>query len=192
MENHNQLVARNVRRYRQERALSLGDLARRAGLSKQTVSKIEQGTGNPTVDTLTQLGAAMNISPRRLLTEWGSPVLVNRHSDTVGWESEKHWSTRTLDEVFGSGSVRTSLLRLKRETEFTVREPQSQGTLHHMYAIEGLVSVGPVEDPVEIGVGDFVRFPGDVVHQYFALSAHALIHVVTTVPHVRQFDPIIP
>lgn len=64
------LVALNVRRYRQERALSLGELARRSGLSKQTLSKIEQGSGNPTVETLSLLGAAFNVPARCLLTEW--------------------------------------------------------------------------------------------------------------------------
>ena len=54
----NALVARNVRRYRQERAVSIGELARRSGLSKQTLSKIEQGVGNPTVETLALLGTA--------------------------------------------------------------------------------------------------------------------------------------
>ena len=35
------LVARNVRRFRHERGYSLSELARRAGLSKQTLSSIE-------------------------------------------------------------------------------------------------------------------------------------------------------
>src|SRR6201993_3629574 len=68
-----QLVARNIRRFRRERAMSLGELARRSGLSKQTLSKIEQGLGNPTVDTLAQLGTALDLPARRFLTEWGTP-----------------------------------------------------------------------------------------------------------------------
>src|ERR1700741_4738573 len=54
----NQLVARNIHRFRRERAMSQGELARRSGLLKQTLSKTEQGLGNPTVDTLAQLGGA--------------------------------------------------------------------------------------------------------------------------------------
>ena len=42
----NQLVARNVRRFRLERSLSLGELARRSSLSKQTLSKIELAAGD--------------------------------------------------------------------------------------------------------------------------------------------------
>jgi transcriptional regulator with XRE-family HTH domain len=50
-------------------------------LSKQTLSKIEEGEGNPTVDTLAQLGAALDMPARRLLTEWGTPVFVQRNDD---------------------------------------------------------------------------------------------------------------
>ena len=42
----NMLVARNMRRFRLERAMSLGEVSRRSGLSKQTLSKIELGEGN--------------------------------------------------------------------------------------------------------------------------------------------------
>src|SRR5947208_16677633 len=102
----NDLVARNVRRFRLERAMSLGELARRSGLSKQTLSKIEQGEGNPTVETLSLLGAALDIPARRLLTEWGTPVYVQRgHEGT--WTDRSDWSERLLDEVYGSGYVRT-------------------------------------------------------------------------------------
>jgi len=52
--------------------MSLGDLARSSGLSKQTLSKIEKGDGNPTVETLALLGPALYVPARRFLTEWGT------------------------------------------------------------------------------------------------------------------------
>ena len=64
-----ELVARNVRRFRLERGFSIGDLARRSGLSKQTLSKLEMGNGNPTVDTLSAVGDALDVSLGRLVTE---------------------------------------------------------------------------------------------------------------------------
>src|SRR5882757_1663396 len=92
----NDLVARNVRRFRLDRAMSLGELARRSGLSKQTLSKIEQGSGNPTVETLSLLGAALDMPARRLLTEWGTPVYVQRH-DEGEWTDAPNWTERLLD-----------------------------------------------------------------------------------------------
>jgi transcriptional regulator with XRE-family HTH domain len=185
----NTLVARNMRRFRLERAMSLGEVSRRSGLSKQTLSKIEQGEGNPTVETLAQLGAALAMPARRLLTEWGTPVFVQRH-DEAEWSEGPVWSERILDEVYGSGYVRTLALRLERSgDEPAVIEPHPAGTLHHLYVITGKLRTGPVSDPVELVAGDFARFPGDVPHRHICLSDRVTAHMVTTIPQVRQFGP---
>ncbi len=34
--------------------------------------------------------------------------------------------------------------------------------------------------------GDFIRFPGDLPHQTSVLTQEAVVHMVTTVPHVSQ------
>nr|ACJ12471.1 DNA binding regulatory protein [Rhodococcus sp. T104] len=189
MSDTNQLVARNVRRYRQERGLSLAELARRSGLSKQTLSKVEQGVGNPTVETLALLGAALDMPARRLLTEWGSPVFVQRRDEDV-WTTEDGRSERILDEVYGSGYVRNHLVRLDRGA--TTAGPDASeppGTLHHVYVISGWLRTGPLTDPVTLEAGDFVRFPGDVPYVYEGLSDDVTAHVVTTLPQLRQFGP---
>ena len=184
----NALVARNVRRFRLERAMSLGELARRSGLSKQTLSKIEHGDGNPTVETLAQLGAALDLSARRLLTEWGTPVYVQRQA-AEDWTSGPAWRERLLDEIYGSGYVRTHIVRLERgERGPTSIAPASPGTLHHLYVISGKLRAGPVSDPVDLAAGDFVRFPADVEYTMVSLSDRVMAHMVTTVPQVRQFS----
>ncbi|MGQ4618840.1 helix-turn-helix domain-containing protein [Nocardia sp. R7R-8] len=187
--NENELVARNVRRYRQERGMSLGELARRSGLSKQTLSKIEQGMGNPTVETLALLGGALDVSARRLLTEWGTPVYVQRAAEGR-WNEDADRSERLLDEVYGSGYVRTLILRLERTgAQREIVEPHAPGTLHHLYVVTGKLRTGPVNDSVDLAGGDFVRFPGDIPHRYVCLSERVVAHMVTTVPQVRQFGP---
>ncbi|WP_459981759.1 helix-turn-helix domain-containing protein [Nocardioides sp. AN3] len=185
----NRLVAENIRRFRLERALSLGELARKSGLSKQTLSKIEQGEGNPTVETLGALAAALDLTTRRLLTQWGTPVFVQRQTEGE-WDSGDGWSQRMLDEIYGSGYVRTLLLRLERTGKRSrMVKAHQPGTLHHLYVISGKIRTGPDTDPVELSAGDFVRFPGDVSHSHVCLSDRAAAHMVTTVPQVRQFGP---
>jgi len=188
----NELVARNVRRFRLERAMSLGELARRSGLSKQTLSKIEQGTGNPTVETLSLLGAALDIPARRLLTEWGSPVHVQRH-DEGEWSTAGNCSERLLDEVYGSGYVRTLVLRLERSADCPEPIPaHGPGALHHVYVITGKLRTGPLTEPVDLAAGDFARFPADVPHGHVCLSDRAVAHVVTTLPQGRRVSATAP
>lgn len=184
----NELVARNLRRYRRERNLSLGELARRSGLSKQTLSVLESGAGNPTVDTLAALGAALDVPPRRLLTEWGSPVYVQRSAEAQ-WAEHGGWSDRLLDLTFGSGYVRTFVLRLERSAEQAADlvPVQTTGALHHVYVFSGKLRTGPVDDQVELAAGDFARFPADVPHRHTCLTDRVVAHVVTTIPQPHQF-----
>jgi len=186
-----QLVARNVRRFRLERGLSIGDVARRSGLSKQTLSKIEMGAGNPTVETLAAVGAALDVSLRRLVTEWGTPVFVQR-ADQGEWAEAAGRQERALDETYGSGYVQTLLVKMSRADDSGEIEAHPPGTLHHVYVISGKVRIGPLSDLVELAAGDFARFPGDALHRQVCVSERAVLHVVTTLPQVRQFGPAVP
>ena len=186
-----ELAARNVRRYRNERRFSIGELSRRSGLSKQTLSKVERGDANPTVETLEAVARALNLSVRRLLTEWGSPVMVLPRGEGE-WRQGESRESKLLDEIYGSGFVRTSLLRLARTDQgdgVDRSEPHARGTLHHCYVVSGRVRMGPDSDQVDVFQGDFIRFPGDVPHSYVPLTAAALVHMVTTLPGVPQFGP---
>lgn len=184
---HNAMVARNIRRYREERHLSLGELARRADLSKQTLSKIEQGSGNPTVGTVGAIADALGLSVRTLVTEWGSPVRISRAADAE-WSERDGSAERMLDTIYGSGDVRTWLLRPPlRALSF---DAYATGTLHHCYVVEGRARLGPEGEVFELGPGDFVRFPGDTRHLFQGLTPDALLHIVTTVPGVPQFRPV--
>jgi transcriptional regulator with XRE-family HTH domain len=50
-----------------ERGLSQGRLAKRAGITKSTVGKIEDGTGNPRLRTLLKVAAALKVPAAELL-----------------------------------------------------------------------------------------------------------------------------
>ncbi len=183
------LVARNVRRFRHERGYSLSELARRAGLAKQTLSSLEAGQANPTVLTLSTIATALGIPVAHLLTEYGSPVLIRRAQDAT-WSEGADGTVRELDQIYGFGFVRTSLIRHVRTVNGPLEhQAHRPGTLHHAYVMHGKISIGPAGEEVETGRGDFIRFPGDVPHQTHVQSETAALYMVTTVPHVSQVGP---
>jgi transcriptional regulator with XRE-family HTH domain len=189
MDSRFSLVARNVRRLRHERGYSLSELARRAALAKQTLSSIEAGQANPTLVTLCEIAAALAVPVAHLLTEYGSPVLVRRAPDTQ-WSQTPDGAVRELDQIYGFGYVRTSLIRHARTEDVPLlHRGHRPGTLHHAYVMSGDLSIGPVGEQVSVSRGDFVRFPGDVPHQTLVLSETAVLHMVTTSPHVAQIEP---
>ncbi|MGJ5830009.1 helix-turn-helix domain-containing protein [Streptomyces ossamyceticus] len=182
MSSANSVVARNVRALREQRGLSLAELARQAGLAKQTLSKLELGTGNPTVDTLFSIAGALGVPVTRLVAEREQVMTVQRADDVV-WERHDGYESRSLDHVYGSGVIENYLVRLGRSPDADrPSEPHPVGTLEHLYVISGRVRVGPADAPVELTAGDFVRYPGDRPHVYEALDGESLIHIVVSVP----------
>ncbi|MFJ2116224.1 MULTISPECIES: helix-turn-helix domain-containing protein [unclassified Streptomyces] len=175
-----------MRLLREQRGLSLAELARQSGLAKQTLSKLEQGTGNPTVDTLFSIAAALGVPVTRLMAEREQVMTVQR-ADEVVWKQREGYQSRALDHVYSSGVIENCLVRVGRDPRGAGRpsEPHPAGTLEHLYVISGRVRVGPADSPVELSAGDFVRYPGDRPHVYESLDGESVVHIVVSVPRVQ-------
>ncbi|MGH3267186.1 MAG: helix-turn-helix domain-containing protein, partial [Trebonia sp.] len=61
------LVSMSLRRERAKTGLSLTELARRAGIAKSTLSQLESGSGNPSLETLWALANALGVPLSRLI-----------------------------------------------------------------------------------------------------------------------------
>ena len=91
-------LARNVRRLRGERALTLDELAKRAGISRSMLIQIEQKRVNPTLATLVRIAQALDVGLAELV-ELGSTrrVRVIARDDVAElWTSPGGGSGRLL------------------------------------------------------------------------------------------------
>jgi transcriptional regulator with XRE-family HTH domain len=188
MSEQDETIARNVVRLRADQRLTIGELARRASLSKQTLSTIERGGANPTIGTLTAIADALGTTVRHLIVESGSPVVV-RPALTAEWAPGVGGQARLLDQIYGYGYVRTTIVRLNGTTH-SPSDVLYRGSLHHVYVIDGEVEAGPAERPVALSPGDFARFPADAAHVILSRSESASIHLVTTFPQIAQLPPV--
>lgn len=179
------IVARNCRRFRDNLGISMGELARRSGLSKQTIVSVEHGHSNPTLETLEALAAALEVSTRAMIAEIGQEVLVNS-AESVRWRTESGMQVRQLDKSFGSGYVFNAIVRLEASRGPSRLRGASGGTLRHCYIIEGDVRLGPEHAPASASTGDFVRFPADTAHVFEAVSPVAVVFVCTTAPQLSS------
>jgi transcriptional regulator with XRE-family HTH domain len=162
-----QLLASNVRRLRIARHLSLSQLARSTGTSKATLSGIENGRANPTVETLATLAGALGASLAEVLQEL--PPGEVRVVRAVGGERR-----RLLGAVGGDLELLEIALRPREVYE---AKPAATGSRAHLYVLQGKLIAGPVERVTELAAGDFVSFPADVPHVYEAgrHPAHVLL-----------------
>ncbi len=73
-----ELIAASLRRERRRTGLSLTEVARRAGIAKSTLSQLESGTGNPSLETLWAICVALDAPFSRLLDPPRPQVLLIR------------------------------------------------------------------------------------------------------------------
>jgi transcriptional regulator with XRE-family HTH domain len=163
-------IAAALRRERGRHHVSLTELARRAGIAKSTLSQLEAGTGNPSVETLWALAVALDVPFSRLVDPPTAPVHVLRAGEGIAIASEHAPFTGTLLAACPPGARRD--LHVITAEPGAAREADGHipGTVEHMLVTAGRWQAGPDGDEVELGVGDYARFPGDRAHRYVALS----------------------
>ena len=61
MDTMNGIVAKNIKRLREEKKLSMDELAKLSGVSKSMLAQIERGEGNPTLSTLWKISNGMKV-----------------------------------------------------------------------------------------------------------------------------------
>jgi transcriptional regulator with XRE-family HTH domain len=153
-------LAQNLRRLRIARHLSLSELARATRMSKATLSSIENGRANPTVETLASLAAALRITLGELLEELppGEMRVVRR---TQSPESAE----RALETLLPGGETTVAELTIPAR-ELRDIEAGTAGSRAHVYVLAGKLLTGPSERVTELDAGDYLSFPTDVPHIY--------------------------
>lgn len=164
------VIAAALRRERERAGLSQSELARRASVAKSTLSQLEAGTGNPGVETLWALATALGITFSRLVEPPPDEVRLVRAGEGPRTEAERASYSATLLSSAPPGT-RRDLYRLTAEPGRARRsDPHPEGTVEHLVLATGRALAGPVADPVELGPGDYLRYPGDAPHVFDALE----------------------
>jgi transcriptional regulator with XRE-family HTH domain len=168
-------IGRVIRTQRGARGMSLGDLARASGLSKTILARIENGAGNPSVETLWRVSRALRIPLGMLLAEEHTPRVraiphesgeeLHADSGMVGWLLHTDGLER-----------RSEVFELAFPAGVESRSgPHLPGVEELIVCVSGRMRAGPAGGEVELGPGDAVWFASDVLHSYSGLrDARAL------------------
>jgi transcriptional regulator with XRE-family HTH domain len=163
-------IAAALRRERERVGVSLTELARRAGIAKSTLSQLEAGTGNPSVETLWSLGVALGVPFSRLVEPPAPRVQVVRSGEGPKVRSDHADFAGTLLSS-GSAHARRDVYVIELEPGAARHaEAHIPGSVEHLVCAAGRIRTGPADAPVELGPGDYAAFPGDIPHVYEALE----------------------
>jgi transcriptional regulator with XRE-family HTH domain len=169
--------------------MTLSALAERAGVAKSTVSLIERGQGNPSIDTIWALAAALDVPFASLFHDEppADDVTVVRADDAslvaldhAGLKSEglivRHLLTRT-----GGSLIEIYTLELD---EGAVRHANAHvnGLFEHLTVASGTVEVSTDSFTEVVSRGDLLSFRADRPHTYRPLDGPASLVSVHEYP----------
>src|SRR6516164_4523682 len=165
-----ELIAASLRRERRRTGLSLTEVARRAGIAKSTLSQLESGTGNPSLEALWAICVALDAPFSRLLDPPRPPIQVIRADEGPTVAAAEADYQATLLAACQPGA-RRDVYRIRAEPGHArASEPHMPGVVEHVVIGAGRALVGVAGEPVELSPGDYIRYPGDEPHVFQALE----------------------
>jgi transcriptional regulator with XRE-family HTH domain len=165
-----EVIAASLRRERRRTGLSLTEVARRAGIAKSTLSQLESGAGNPSLETLWAICVALDAPFSRLLDPPRPHVQVTRADEGPTVSAAQANYQATLLAACPPGA-RRDVYRIDAEPGHArASEPHMPGVVEHVVLSTGRALVGVAGEPVELGPGDYICYPGDVPHVFEATA----------------------
>ena len=181
MERAAHALARSLKRTRLERAISIAELARQSGVSKATLSGLERGTGNPSIDTVWALARALNVPFGDLFDVADDAIQVRRIEDARIVTEQEGFLGRQLLTRHGRGAIELYVLDLATGARRNATA-HSPNVLEHVVVVSGSVEVGPDGDATRLAAGDCLTFSADRPHHYHALDGPARLLSLTDYP----------
>ncbi|WP_052864336.1 helix-turn-helix domain-containing protein [Streptomyces niger] len=171
----NDEVGRRLRELRQQQRLSLSELARRSGVGKGTLSELEGGRRNPTLDTLYALTTALDSPLSAVLSDHP------RHAFEAGGEGVSGDAvTAVLIERFEEPPAVTDVFRI-RIAAGSVQESAAHiaDTSESLMVLTGTAVVGDPAQPQTAGPGEYAHWRADTPHLYSAPTGdvHGILFV---------------
>jgi transcriptional regulator with XRE-family HTH domain len=163
-------VAHRVKVLRRQKGLSLSVLAARAGIGKGTLSELEAGTRNPTLETLYALAGPLGVPLTGLV---GDEVGRSVSDDAV---DARLLEVRTHDD---GGTTEVFWLTIAAPGT-RVSPPHGPGTVEHLRVVRGSARVGPRGAEREVRAGDSHSWAGDTGHGYVSADGAEGVLVIET------------
>ena len=165
-----------VRELRKERDWTLEQAAKKAGLARSTLSKIENGQMSPTYDALKKLAVGLSISVPQLFTPPSRDQVNGRMALTRSGEGQSQITTTYEHEILADQLTKKQMLPYRARIRARTME-EFDGWVRHdgeefLYVLTGTVRLyTEFYEPVEMKRGDSAYYDASMGHNVISSSA---------------------
>lgn len=153
-------LAERLKQLRMANRLSLQELAARSGVSRATLSRIENGEVSPTAETLGALASAYAMTISRLLAPVERPfqALVPRTEQSSWRDPAGGFVRHVVSPPSGALSAEIVRCELAPHQSIAYEHPPVPGQEHHLVMLGGVLSVRVEDACYMLGEGDCLRY----------------------------------
>ncbi len=171
------IVAKRLEILRKRRELTMSGLAERSGVSKGTLSVLEDGNGNPTISTLWSIADALEVPFNDLINT--EPQINRRQFETDGV------SVQLIDQTNTDLRMEAYHMMIKANSH---REalPHPAGVEEQITVLSGHLLAGSLSNPKLLGPGEHYHFKADCQHIYSAPTDNVSALVTMQYPKEHQ------
>lgn len=158
-------IGARIRELRQAQGTSLATLAASTGLGKGTLSELERGQRNPTLDTLFAIATYLEVPLSDLLAEERFPGPAGESARAQGQSIDAKLLDRWSNEA---GLV--EIYRVSISQEIRESLPHADGVTEILTLIDGAIEVGNTGAIVQLRAAESHAFAGDLPHIYRGIA----------------------
>lgn len=153
-------IAQRLKALRLERQWSLDDLARASGVSRASLSRLENAEVSPTASVLGKLCAAFGLTMSRLMVmvEEGFAAHVRAGEQFLWEDPETGYVRRVVSPPAQGLSGEVLDCTLKPATRIAYETPPKPGLEHHLVLMEGALSLTVSGQRYDLKPGDCLRY----------------------------------
>lgn len=153
-------IAQRLKALRNERNWSLDDLAKRSGVSRASLSRLENAEVSATAAVLGRLCAAYGMTLSRLirLVESEFQPVIARDAQPVWTDPNTGYVRRSVSPPAQMLAAEALECRLEPGTVIAYEAPPRPGLEHHIILTEGALSVTVEGREHRLGPGDCLRY----------------------------------
>lgn len=166
MDKLNLVIAENLRRLREERKLSLDNVAKLSGVSKSMLGQIERGEVNPTVSIVWKISNGLKISFTQLMSRPETDIELVEKSE-IQPLVEDNGKFRNFPIFPFDSTRRFEMYSLEiDEGGHLNAEAHPQGTQEFITVFSGEITIKTNSDSFTVKSGNSIRFKADSSHSY--------------------------
>ncbi|EEE36115.1 DNA-binding protein [Rhodobacteraceae bacterium KLH11] len=162
-------IGRTLQRLRQERSLTVTELAARAKVSTPMISRIENGHVSPSLGTLQALADALSVSMMALFSHTANAADVHHVQSGNGLPSRRVTNGHAHDYLLlgkhsgPGGSFQSARIRIPKQNPDSLPSYQHEGYVF-IYMIEGDAIYGCGSEAFPMTAGDTLSFDAKLPH----------------------------